>query len=176
MAEYAKILELQEGIYPANYIKLRFAENHDQPRLAHLLPNPTQRDCWTAFLAFLPGAFLIYGGQETGTDHLPNLFEKDVINWPRQPSVSHLLSRLTALKKDTATDGHFDILERDTHFQARWQHAARQLYGIFNVRGIDNTVPVQLPDGSYTNLLDDTPLTVSNGQINLPKYPVIVSG
>eukprot|EP00959_Pyramimonas_sp_CCMP1952_P096168 2010457-Pyramimonas_sp.AAC.1 len=36
---------------------------------------------WGAFMAFLPGAHLVYAGQEAGTDHLPSLFDLDPVHW-----------------------------------------------------------------------------------------------
>ncbi len=175
LRDYAAALEWQEASYPANFIKLRFAENHDQPRIAGLLPTPAHSRCWTALMAFLPGAFLIYDGQETGTPHLPALFEKDPIAWPAEPPLSNFLSRLAALKKHPATAGQFDVLAAGSHFQARWQGSGGQLYGLFNVNGVSEAVSVQLPDGRYTNLLDDQPVTVSDGRLSLPPEPVIVA-
>lgn len=77
LGDYAGILNLQESIYPGNYVKLRFLENHDRPRTASLLPDPLVRKNWTAFLFFQKGTTLLYAGQEYGIVHLPELFEKD---------------------------------------------------------------------------------------------------
>ncbi len=168
LAEYAKMLEMQEGIYPENFIKLRFVENHDQPRIAGLVPNEARMKCWTAFSAFCPGAFLIYAGQEAAAHHLPSLFDPDPIIWPDDtPALSNFFARLAALKKDPITGGQFEIVSRDSHLQARWQLDGETLHGIFNVRGEKSATPVELPAGSYTNLLDDTRLTVSAGQVDL---------
>ena len=174
LTDYVKMLEFQDGIYPASYVKLRFVENHDQPRAAALFPNTHQLKNWTAFAAFNKGAFLIYAGQETGTPKLPSLFETEPIIWPDgTPPLSDFLSRLAALKKDPATDGAFDILAHDTHIQARWRFQS-SLYGIFNLRGITGPVPVGLQDGSYTNLLNDASITVAGGHVDIPQEPVIV--
>ncbi len=43
---------MQEYIYPENYVKLRFLENHDQPRIASLLQDEKQLIMWTAFMFF----------------------------------------------------------------------------------------------------------------------------
>lgn len=175
LADYAKMVQLQEGIYPAGYIKLRFVENHDQPRITSWGPALAQAKCWTALAAFLPGAFLIYAGQETATTRLPNLFEPDPIVWPEdEPLLTDFLTRLAALKKDAATDGLFEFVAADSHFQARWQADELSLYGIFNVRGVKGPAPVKLPDGLYTNLLNDSPVRVSNGALLLSPEPVII--
>ncbi len=175
LADYVQMLAWQEVIYPANYIKLRFVENHDQSRAAALIPDPNQLKSWTAFMAFLPGAFLIYAGQETATTKLPSLFEVDPIVWPTdQPILSNFLTRLTGLKKDPAIEGRFDVLADDTHLQACWDNRGHGLYGLFNVRGYTGSVSVQLPDGRYPNLLDETVITVSAGTVDLPLEPVVV--
>ncbi|MCL4304087.1 MAG: alpha-amylase [Anaerolineae bacterium] len=175
LADYARMIAWQEVIYPVNYIKLRFVENHDQPRAAALIPGIDQLKCWTAFMAFNKGAFLIYAGQEAGATKLPSLFEVELIEWPEgQPVLSSFLARLAALKKDPATDGSFEIVAAETHFQARWSGDEGGLYGIFNVQGQTGAVSVELPDGVYLNLLDDTQIIVSAGQIQLPLLPVIV--
>jgi hypothetical protein len=175
--DYVQALARQEVIYPANFIKLRFVENHDQPRAAALIPDRNQLKCWTAFMAFNRGAFLIYAGQESAATKLPSLFEADPVDWPApgdKPVLSDFLTRLARLKKDPATDGTFELIARDTHLQARWENRSQGLYGIFNVRGHTGRVAVDLPDGRYVNLLDDTKLVVSQGQIELPLTPVVV--
>jgi hypothetical protein len=126
-------------------------------------------------MAFNKGAFLIYAGQETATTKLPSLFELDPIEWPEdEPILSDFLTRLTSLKKDPATDGRFEVLVADTHLQTRWIHQDHGLYGIFNVQSLSGPVPVELPNGVYTNLLDDAEITISAGQVELPLLPVIV--
>jgi hypothetical protein len=175
LSGYVKWLEFQQAIYPANFVKMRMVENHDQPRAAANTPDLNQLKCWTAFLAFHKGAFLIYAGQEAVIDKTPSLFELDPIPWPvEQPILSKFLTRLTTLKKDPAIDGFFDILIGDTHLQAQWDNQGSGLYGIFNVQAQTGSVVVKLPDGVYPNLLDDSQLVVSGGRIELPLGPVIV--
>ncbi len=174
-ADYAEALARQEVIYPANYIKLRFLENHDWPRFAVQVPELNQLKCWTAFIAFLPGALLLYAGQEAAATHRPSLFDPDPIRWPEgEPVLTGFLSRLTELKKEPATNGLFDLFPGETNLQARWDHQGQGLYGFFNVRGRSEVTPVELSDGRYLNLLDDTEITVSKGQLDLPLSPVIV--
>ncbi len=175
LSGYVKWLEFQQAIYPANFVKMRMVENHDQPRLAASTPDLNRLKCWTAFMAFNQGAFLIYAGQEAAVTKTPSLFEPDPILWPAEPPIlSSFLTRLTALKKDPATCGFFDILVRDTHLQARWDDRGSGLYGIFNVQAQTGSVAVKLPNGVYSNLLDDSSVVVSAGRIKLPLGPVIV--
>lgn len=77
LKEYAEAINRQEYIYPENYVKLRFLENHDQTRAAFLIPDAVDCVNWTAFTFFQKGLTLIYAGQEYYDDHLPSLFDKD---------------------------------------------------------------------------------------------------
>ncbi|MBQ9679498.1 MAG: alpha-amylase [Ruminococcus sp.] len=79
LEEYAEAVNRQEYIYPENYVKLRFLENHDQTRAAFLIPDRLSLANWTAFNYFQKGLTLIYAGQEYGAEHLPSLFDKDDI-------------------------------------------------------------------------------------------------
>lgn len=79
LADYAEAINRQEYIYPDNYVKLRFLENHDQTRAAFLIPDHSDLISWTAFTYFQKGMTLIYAGQEYGADHLPSLFDKDEV-------------------------------------------------------------------------------------------------
>ena len=95
---YLDMLNFQEAIYPANYNKLRFLENHDQPRIASFIPRESDLINYTAFLYFLKGTTLIYAGQEFENDHLPSLFEKEPIDRNTGKDLSALMARLRQIK------------------------------------------------------------------------------
>ncbi|MBP3196889.1 MAG: alpha-amylase, partial [Butyrivibrio sp.] len=76
---YSDAINRQEYIYPDNYVKLRFLENHDQPRARFLFPDIRALRNATAFLYFQKGLTLIYAGQEMAVSHLPSLFDKDTV-------------------------------------------------------------------------------------------------
>lgn len=64
LPDYLHQVYLQEVLYPAHAIKLRLLENHDDPRFAMKVRDPDALRCWTAFMTMLPGAMLLYAGQE----------------------------------------------------------------------------------------------------------------
>ena len=97
LSHYLDMLNYQEGAYPANYNKLRFLENHDQPRIASFLWDETALKNYTAMLYFLKGTTLIYAGQEFENEHLPSLFEKEPIERRTGLDLSPLLRQLYAL-------------------------------------------------------------------------------
>ncbi len=97
---YAQSISRQEYTYPDNYVKLRFLENHDQPRAAFMFPQEKAIINATAFLYFQKGMTLVYAGQECAAKHLPSLFDKDPVLWGSQENtdLSPLMTKLSAIK------------------------------------------------------------------------------
>lgn len=106
LEDYASHINMQEGIYPDNYVKLRFLENHDQLRAHYLIPDETALTNWTAFLFFQKGAAMLFAGQEKGALQIPALFDKDPVKWSgngkngKDIDLTDLIARLARLKKD----------------------------------------------------------------------------
>lgn len=174
VARYLEMIRFQSCIYPTDHVKMRCVENHDQPRIQWLAPDPERARAWTAFAAFQPGAFLIHAGQESGSDHVPSLFDHDPVDWAGYP-LQGFLERLGALKKQPAlVGGAFHILADEPGIQAAWLSPEGNLYGIFSVTGATGSVPVQLPDGDYRDLLTESSVAVSDGTIPLPADVVIL--
>lgn len=173
---YAGVLALQKGLYPAHAIKMRCVENHDQPRIMAQAPSYAQALAWTAFQAFNEGAFLIYAGQEAEEKRTPDLFDIDKVVWGEYPLQGYL-TKLSKLKKDPMqVQGQFHLLAYEPTLTAVWQHDDQALYGVFNVAGLDDTMPCLLPDGEYDNLLSDIDgkLLVRDGEMMLPEAAAIV--
>ena len=81
LKDYLNHLFVQETLYPQNAIKMRFLENHDVQRIAAIIKGKDRLKNWSVFYSLLPGATLVFDGQEIMSDRLPNLFEKDCIDW-----------------------------------------------------------------------------------------------
>ena len=169
-------LNFQEAVYPANYNKMRFLENHDQPRICACVSNESCRDNYTAMLFFLKGTTLLYGGQEFSCEHTPSLFEKEV--FPRDGrDISPLLRRLseikhTALDADDAFDARADD-EHDIAVLLR-QSGKKMKVGVFSLKQQSAWVKIPAPDGNYENLIDNTTVTVVNGKMQCSGKPVIL--
>jgi hypothetical protein len=171
---YLEALRWQDGIYPANFIKLRYVENHDQPRIMAMAPSREQGVAWTAFQAFNKGALLLFSGQESAVRHRATLFERDPIKWGKYPLQS-FLTTLAKLKKDPAMlDGTFVLAATQPAIQAAWRFPGASLFGVFNVEGVVGEVEVPLPDGPVLNLLSGRSGTVKGGRMALPKDALIV--
>ena len=99
LSHYLDMLNFQEAIYPANYNKLRFLENHDQPRICSYVKDEAALQNYTAMLYFLKGTTLLYAGQEFENDHLPSLFEKEPIDRQTGKDLTPLLKALASIKR-----------------------------------------------------------------------------
>jgi hypothetical protein len=171
---YVEMLRFQDSIYPANFVKMRCVENHDNARIMRIAPSRAQGVAWTGFAAFNRGAFLIYAGQESASKHTPSLFDIDKIEWGDY-SLQPLLARLAKLKKDPAlVQGKFTITQSDPAIQAAWELPGQSLYGVFNVSGKQGYVLVSLPDGSYRDVFSDEVVHIRGGKMLLPESFVIL--
>jgi len=171
---YTEMLRYQDCIYPENYIKMRCVENHDQARIMRLSPSRPQGMAWTAFEGFNKGPFLIYGGQESGVKHTPSLFDTDKVEWGDY-NLQPFITRLAKLKKDQAQlEGKFIVMQADPAIQAAWEYPGKSLYGIFNTSGKAGYIMVNLPDGTYRDILNDGQVLVRGGKMLLPEAAAIV--
>lgn len=174
---YLRILMFQDGIYPKNYVKLRFLENHDHPRFRARVKDPRAVRNWTAFSFFQKGTTLIFAGQEKGIAHLPDLFDVDPIAWERSDmELSLLMQRLGNLKADAAVrEGayHLEAEEGVDVVNGAYDYEGRTLHGIFSLDGKRHDVPVDAPDGEYRNQVDSELVVVENGMIAAKGEPII---
>ena len=176
LSHYLDMLNFQEATYPANYNKLRFLENHDQPRIASFIPRESDLINYTAFLYFLKGTTLIYAGQEFENDHLPSLFEKEPIDRNTGKDLSALMARLRQIKGMLGGDDWFRAEgddERDIAVLRRGNREHRFL-GVFSLKSKRGEVPLGLADGNYQNLIDGETVEVRSGKLRCEGKPVII--
>lgn len=177
LERYAGDICRQEYIYPENYVKLRFLENHDRPRAAFLLPDEGRLLAWTTFVYFQKGMTLIYAGQEKGVKHLPSLFDADRVQWDTGRDFSALMSRLHEIKKDP-------LFARSSYevralpggvLMASHSSGGRRCVGIFPVSGGSALVDAALPDGLYTDLISGDTVEVHAGMVAVDGRAVIIN-
>ena len=197
LEQYAAMVNMQEGIYPSNYVKLRFLENHDRLRAHFLIRDHRNLVNWTAFMYFQKGTALIYAGQEAECVHTPSLFDKDRVDWSglhtagaktSQPgdSMSGLMSRLAQIKKDhVPEDAAYELhaLPHDIlmgiyteNKHSPFDKTGRRLAGIFSLRGESGSIRVDqlgVPDGVYHDLINGGSVEVNMGQTYTDGYPFI---
>ncbi len=179
LKDYADALNRQEYIYPDNYVKLRFLENHDQPRAAFLFPDEMSLINATAFLFFQKGMTLLYAGQECAVRHLPSLFYKDTVEWNDESNID-LTDQMKVLAKIKRTEIFADSTYRvsaaaEDVIAAKHSKGDKWALGIFSLAGRAATVRVDVPDGVYENLIDGSKAEVLHGMIVTDGLPVIIS-
>ncbi len=173
---YVAALNAQEHIYPADYVKLRFTENHDRARTAFLFPDRKVRENWLAWMFFQKGLPMLYSGQEWAPSHRPTLFDADPIVRKGEPMHEALLKTLIAMKKDPLfSDGIYTIEARpDDMIVSTWTLGTRKAVGVFSLKGKPAVVSVPLAEGPYTNLLTRAPVSVEYGFVHADDCPIVI--
>ena len=176
LSHYLDMLNFQEGCYPANYNKLRFLENHDQPRIASFVRDERALVNYTAMLYFLKGTTLLYAGQEFENDHLPSLFDVDTIDRETGRDLSALLRRLYGVKQRFGCEDWFHAEADDENDVALLSRGGdgRRFTGVFSLKAKAADVRVDMPDGTYENLVDGTKISVRDGLLHCAGAPVIL--
>ena len=176
LSEYAGRIEQQEGIYPDNYVKLRFLENHDNSRAKFLIQDEKMLRNWIAFCYFQKGMTLLYAGQEKEASHLPSLFNKDTVEWNTDKDLLAFLQELYQLKKHPLmTDSSYKVWAMPGEILcAVHQRYENKLFGIFSVQGNSTLVSVDIPDGMYRNMLNQETVEVHRGRIYNAGEPMVL--
>ncbi|MBQ8852069.1 MAG: alpha-amylase, partial [Oscillibacter sp.] len=177
LSNYIDMLNFQECLYPANHIKMRCLENHDQPRICSFVKEEKSLRNFTAFLYFLKGTTLLYGGQEYCCVETPSLFEKDL--FPREGrDITAFLQKMYSIKKNILS--HEDYFKgsaddgNDIAILAREDAGVKKL-GVFSLKGREADVKVDFPDGSYENAISGETVTVQSGILRCAGEPIILS-
>ena len=177
LAQYAEDINRQEAIYPDNYVKLRYLENHDNARGAFLIPDEKKLLVWTAFIYFQKGMTLLYAGQENGVKHLPDLFDADKVQWNTGKDYSALMSRLYEIKKSPVfADSTYEVkaLPGDVLVATHSKGGDRYI-GIFPVTGEASLIDIDLPNGLYTNLISGENVEVHAGMLAVDGRAIILN-
>lgn len=176
LSRYAELVSRQEFTYPANYIKLRNLENHDNPRAAELFTEPATLENWTVFNYLQKGTALIYAGQERCDANTPSLFGRDLVNWDGK-DLTELYRKLTAIKREPIfRTGAFHVSADDETGIAvsRYQHGKDVLVVAACLTGKPGTARVELPDGTYEDMLGGGFVNIKSGKVELESKPVVI--
>ena len=175
LSHYLDMLNFQEALYPANYNKLRFLENHDQPRICSYVKDEQALRNYTAMLYFLKGTTLLYAGQEFEADHLPSLFEKDPIGRSTGKDLTPFLRTLAGVKRQLGVPGYFRAEADDEADLAVMQRAGDtgRFVGVFSLKGRRAEASVPAKDGVYENLLDASAIRVEGGKLLCGGEPIM---
>ena len=177
LGHYLDLVNFQEATYPANYNKLRFLENHDQPRIASSVRDEASLKNFTAMLYFEKGTTLIYAGQEFEDDHVPSLFEREPIDRKTGHDLSAYLRRLYEVKQRFGSSDYFWAKADDEHQIAILERGGDKgrFLGVFSLRALEAEVKVDAPDGCYINLIDEENVEVRGGKLFCDGRPIILA-
>lgn len=172
LSDYVERLNLQEVIYPVDYIKLRHLENHDNPRAKSLIPNEVELRQWLAFQYFQKGNVLLYNGQEYQESVEQTLFDFDPVNWDTTLDVSDYIAQLNTIKKQyIPTDVTVDYrVKAENELDAVIiTHETQNILfiAVCSFKQKEGRVTIGLADGYYKDLITDEMIEVVNGTIAL---------
>ncbi|MQS97560.1 alpha-amylase family glycosyl hydrolase [Companilactobacillus halodurans] len=179
LKKYVDALNTQGVIYPANYIKMRGLENHDQPRAHSIFINENDMYNWTAFSAFQKGSTLVYAGQEYGFKHTPDLFNSDKLDWDSpKMDLTNLIKTMHELSQsDIQTSGFYRITALfDDIVEVTYRLGNILRVGLFSLKGGSGEVPVNLPSDNYTNMINNSLVQVQDGILQIDYDPIIIQG
>lgn len=175
LSQYLDLLNFQEAVYPDNYNKLRFLENHDQPRIASSVRAENDLVNYTAMLYFLKGTTLLYAGQEFGDTHLPSLFEQEPIDRHTGRDFSTLMAKLHTIKQQLGSADSFVASGDDEKHIVLMERcgSSGHFVGVFSLHSQGGEVALTVPDGSYENLIDGNMVSVRNGCLLCEGSPIV---
>ncbi|PLV60311.1 alpha-amylase family glycosyl hydrolase [Thermotoga sp. KOL6] len=137
LREYIDFLRMQDHIYPRGYLKMRFLENHDQPRIAKLLSREALLH-WIAFLFTMKGVPLIHNGQEYGLEEDLDIFNEYTLPIPSEENDIFLLHKQFAnyrLRTSVFSQGEMIFLKNDQPEKVisyLWKHENKFLLCVLN--------------------------------------------
>ena len=178
LSAYIEQLNLQEVIYPENYLKARAYENHDVARIMKRSGSVEKTKNWIAVIMMLKGVGFLFNGIETLTDKLPDLFDKDPIDWTKTDEQwVDQLKRLIDIKKRSIFS-NYKLYRVERHeldiLAITYTNEAETFIALCNVSQIKDDVKVELEDGTYINEFDGSHVKVSSGRIRLSSKPIII--
>lgn len=174
---FTRELRNQEVVYPQDYLKLRFLENHDSKhRIAKKVKDNNKLKNWKAFSVYQKGIPLIYNGEEVQLKNHIDLFNIDKINWNEANSsyLDFIKTLLSITKKDIVKKGIYTInpLIEDC-FHLRYRHKGKTLHGIFNFGRKNRYIPIESLEGDYINQINQQSIKITSKGLKLDQAPYI---
>lgn len=180
--EYFSKVEAQEKLYPKNYIKLRFFENHDQKRLADVVKDFHTRMNWIAFSFFSKGMTLLYAGVEFQDQQESSLFDKDLINFNKEKSIEEFIKKLTSFNKMINVNEYqysLDYTSLEGFVSVKWNKSeqtpgkVKSYIGFFNFEKKIKLFPLDVT-GLGINILNNTSVVLDGKYLEVGNEPIIL--
>lgn len=176
LSEYIAMLNYQEHVFPTDYIKIRFLENHDTPRASKRFPDTGIMLNWLAFVYFQKGTTMLYGGQEWQNKEYCTLFDKAVFDRDNSMDISPIMTKLGKIKKEllpTDADFYAEADDETGTVTAYLTNRSCRFAGVFCMKGKKCVAKVNASDGEYVNEITGNNINVKDGQIQTDGMPVI---
>ena len=137
---------------------------------------------------------MVYAGQEFEVTHHPTLFDRDPVDFETGKDLSPLMRKLRAIRQqdlfadssfeaeEVAGDVIFAVRERRGNGTPAGESAEKasmpgdchdRIVGLFSTLGSAKAVQVDLPDGTYTDLISGRSVDVFEHTVRLTGEPVI---
>lgn len=176
LSAYMNMLTYQEHIFPSDYIKVRFLENHDTQRAGKLFPDTEQMFNWLAFVYFQKGTTMLYGGQEWQNKEYCTLFDKAVFDRSADKDITPYIIKLGQIKKRMfPADADFSASADDgtNIVTAYLSNKNVKIIGVFSMQCNSSEVSVNAPDGEYIEEISGEKIMVSGGKVKCSGRPII---
>ena len=175
LSYYIHAMNIQETIFPSNYVKAQFLENHDKERIPTFLQDIDNLVQWTAFKHLQKGAVLMSNGQEVAAVKRISLIDKDSINWQTGIDLSSFISRLSFIKKNYIPSvnvyHHMEAYNELDSVVMYYNDSIEKRIGVFNLKHQEGHIPVNAPDGEYENLINEEKIIIRNGTLDIRSTP-----
>lgn len=172
---YINHLSIQETLYPVHAIKMRFLENHDIQRIGSIIRNKSVLKNWVVFYALLPGATLIYAGQEVLVRKNLDFFERDLIDWNNGDwEFNDFFKKVMRLAKIIKAECHQFKNEEigDRIFKINWKSDDQEYIGVVSLTEKHQWVNLGL-DLAGTDLITMKYISFADN-ISIETFPVII--
>ena len=154
--EYLSRVEDQEALYPKNFVKVRFLENHDFGTANSYLKDELRLKNLLVLSYFTRGMAFLFNGIEVASRHLPNLFEIDEIKWKdyNKNGIVVLIKKLNEIKKRKAfMDGVWNYhIITDSVVTLSFKDKDEELIAVINLNHASGMVNTEI-EGRFMNLL-----------------------
>jgi glycosidase len=170
---YLNHLRIQEALYPADAVKLRFLENHDQGRAASRFGRGARLRNWTLFSMLLPGAYMAYMGEELAMERRIGLFDKEtMLKSEGDPSFKPFFAEVLSLAKRIKAEAP----NFDARILAEGVLLIERSPGYCSILNLDGrSGRIGLPEGlSYGNqVLMGKASAIAGGELTLDAEPIV---
>lgn len=177
LSYYLKMLEIQEALYPERSVKLRFLENHDQPRAAGRFGRGTRLRAWTLFSMLLPGAYMAYMGEELAMERRIGLFDRETMKEDEgDPSFTGYFAEALALSRRIKTEAPIfeATMPAEGVVLAERRGEARRYTAVLNLDGRSGKLGIPLRREKSRKALWGDASDWKEGILNLGPEPLVI--